>query len=259
MRLVCYPLSGRPPKIRPAPQRRAWMDATPEGFANRCLPLTIANQHGWEILNPRGFEARWDGGAAQTAITLRELPEATAAPDALLPVSHFGSGVLTFRVTGLFRIEPSYDLYVTGPINRPKDGIVALTGLVETDWTPASFTMNWLFTRPGATVRFERDEPICHLFPLQRGMLEAVEPEFRELDDDPEVKAAHEAWTASRAGFLTGLQQGDAETLKRKWERVYFRGITPDGTRHPEHRTKLGLRPFAGPAAGEPKPEDQTT
>jgi hypothetical protein len=28
------------------------MDASPEAFAYRCLPLNIANAHGWGILTP---------------------------------------------------------------------------------------------------------------------------------------------------------------------------------------------------------------
>jgi Family of unknown function (DUF6065) len=32
---------------------RAWMDATDQRFAYRCLPLNIANAHGWEILRHR--------------------------------------------------------------------------------------------------------------------------------------------------------------------------------------------------------------
>jgi Family of unknown function (DUF6065) len=251
MRLICYPLGGRTPKIRPAPQRRPWMDGTPEAFANRCLPLVIANSHGWEILTPRGFEARWDGGVALTSIHIRGLAGDPAKDNELLPISHFGSGVLTFHVAGLFRTEPSYDLYVTGPVNRPKDGIMALTGVVETDWTPATFTMNWLFTQPGVTVRFENDEPICHIFPIQRGTLEATEPEFRDLDEDPALKEAHMAWSASRSGFLAGLQAKEAEAIKKKWEKTYFQGIMPDGSKYPEHRTKLALRDFAPlPGAG---------
>ena len=61
--LVCYLHAGWAPLIRPAPATRAWMDATPEAFAYRCLPLNIANAHGWEILSPCGFEAVWDGGS----------------------------------------------------------------------------------------------------------------------------------------------------------------------------------------------------
>ena len=71
MELTAYLHPGWAPLIRPAPATRAWMDATPESFAYRCLPLNIANAHGWEILNPCGFEAIWDGGGETSAVTLR--------------------------------------------------------------------------------------------------------------------------------------------------------------------------------------------
>ena len=47
----------------------------------------------------------------------------------------------------------------------------------ETDWSPFTFTMNWKFTRKPAPVAFERDEPFCMVFPVQRGLIEAAEPE----------------------------------------------------------------------------------
>ena len=47
MRLICYPTSGDPPKIVAAPVERGWMDRSVQGFAYRCLPLNIANAHGW--------------------------------------------------------------------------------------------------------------------------------------------------------------------------------------------------------------------
>ncbi len=56
--LDCYLPEGQTISIRPAPQTRAWMDATPDQYAYRCLPLNIANSHGWELLCPAGLEWR---------------------------------------------------------------------------------------------------------------------------------------------------------------------------------------------------------
>jgi hypothetical protein len=39
--------SGWRPRIRAASPRRAWMNATPASFADRGLPLNVANAHGW--------------------------------------------------------------------------------------------------------------------------------------------------------------------------------------------------------------------
>jgi hypothetical protein len=243
MKLIAYLPEGYRIDIRPAPVDRAWMDATDQRFAYRCLPLNMANGMGWELLCPDGFVAEWDGGQGMDAIRVHADPGTTAAA-----VSHFRHGILTFHIACLFRTEPGYDLVVQGPINRPKDGIAPLAGVVETDWAPYGFTMNWMFTRPGAAVRFERGEPFCHIFPLKRGELETIEPEVRPLAADPDLARQYENWKASRAQFNKELLQLGSQAQSLKWQKQYYRGITPDGRSAPEegHRTRMRLKAFAG-------------
>ena len=56
MRLTAFRVAPDAPPIRAALPSREWMDQTTERFAYRCLPLTIANTHGWEILCPSSIE-----------------------------------------------------------------------------------------------------------------------------------------------------------------------------------------------------------
>jgi hypothetical protein len=241
VRLICYPTSGEAPDLEPASVEREWMDRTEGGFAYRCLPLNIANAHGWVILNPVPFVAFWDGDPGIDGITIQ-----SQEPDgAVLASSHFGSGVLTFNVNALFRTEPGYDLLVTGPFNRPKDAIQPLTGIVETDWSPFTFTMNWKFTRKSTPVAFERDEPFCMIFPIQRGAVERVEPEIRPLSEDREVEEAYTAWAKSRQAFNEGLKARDAAAEAEKWQKDYFRGTGRFGATPADHRTKLRVKPFS--------------
>src|SRR5271156_1280951 len=166
MKLVAYILEDQPFEIRPAPLERDWMNKTDQRFAYRCLPLNIANAFGWEILCPETFSAIWDGGNALESVYV------TVDSDAAAPaLSHFGYGILTFHVLCLFRTDPGVELLAQGPINRPKDGIAPLTGVIETDWAPYTFTMNWKFTRRNVPIRFEKGEPFCHVFPVRCGEL----------------------------------------------------------------------------------------
>ena len=103
MKITFYALTPTPPALRPAAATRAWMDATPDRHAYRCLPLAIANAHGWEILNPFTFEACWKGGTSTSDVLLRLPPD---APRDVIPVSLFGQGVLTFHIFGIFRTPP---------------------------------------------------------------------------------------------------------------------------------------------------------
>ena len=241
MKLKAYVMDGHQIDIRPAPLERDWMDASHERFAYRCLPLNIANTHGWQILCSGGFFAEWKGGAELSAISIYNDPDTKD-----VAVSHFGQGVLTFHIPCLFRTEPGFDLMVQGPTNQPKDGIAPLSGVVETDWSPYTFTMNWKFTRPNLKVRFKKGEPICHIFPVRRADIEAVEPEMQLLSKAPEIKKQHDEWTASRKNFLTQLGHDGSQAQSDKWQKLYQQGVTPDGkpANTTEHRTRLRLKPF---------------
>ena len=240
--LTAFVLDGHEIQIRPAPHERDWMDATHQRYAYRCLPLNIANAHGWEILCPAAFTVIWDGGPGREAVRVVEGGETAGV------VSHFGSGVLTFHAPALFRTDPGYDLFVSGPVNRPKDAIAPLTGVVETDWAPYTFTMNWMLTRPQTPVRFEAGEPYCLLFPVVRGALEAIRPEIRNLSDAPELKAPFEQWSRGRAEFNRDLGAEGSEAQRERWQKLYFRGEHPDGRAAPDdHRSRLRLSGFTRP------------
>src|SRR6056297_3175592 len=110
-RLIAY-VTGEPaPQLRCAPAARAWMDATPHSFAYRCLPLTVANSHGWEILNAEPFEAWWDGRTEPGGVRVI----APGGGRHSMAIGPFGSGLLTFYLRVLFRTEPETALMVSGP------------------------------------------------------------------------------------------------------------------------------------------------
>jgi hypothetical protein len=243
MKLIGYQVKGHKVDIRPAPLERDWMDGSPARFAYRCLPLNIANAHGWEILNPSGFAAIWNGGEDLDAITIVPDPGTKA-----LGKSHFGAGLLTFNVHCLFRTERDFDLIAQGPINRPKDAISPLTGVIETDWSPFSFTMNWRITRPGTPIRFEKDEPFCHIFPIRRADLESVEPEMRDISEAPaELREEHARWAESRDRFNADLKIPGSEAVLQRWQKNYYVGKDTSGRPigYESHRTKIRLKPFA--------------
>lgn len=239
MKLIAYLQAGETPAIRPAPAERDWMEKTPQRFAYRCLPLNIANAHGWEALSPARIRAVWKGSPALDAITIE-----TDAPAHQRPVSHFGSGILTFHMHCLLRTEPGVELWVTGSPNRPKHGIAPLSAVVETDWSPFTFTMNWQFTAPGEAI-FEKDEPFCFFFPINRAALADAEPEFRMLSDDPALQAEFETWTKLRLNFNKDLKREGSAARDEGWQRDYFKGRTPSGAAAPEgHRTRQRIPPF---------------
>ena len=251
MDLKCYVYPGWTPRLRAASAKRVWMDKAPESFPYRCLPLNIANSHGWEILSPCGFGVEWNGGPAVDDVIVRPDP-GTPAHDA--PVALFGVGSFTIHVQGLFRTPPGWNLFVSGPPNVAKDGAAPLTGIIETDWAPYTFTMNWRLTRPNHSVRFERDEPIAHIFLVQRDVIQSVTPRIVPIDEDPELKSAFEAWSRSRDEFQQHTRDNPPKKPADKWQKSYYRGLMPDG-RCPisDHQARLNVREFSGGQLPSPK------
>jgi hypothetical protein len=242
--LIAYVLnSAMRMRLEPAPASRAWMEATSNRFAHRCLPLLIANQSGWHLLSEHKLRVTWDGNTAKESLQIEYLEGERPYPGS----SHFGHGILTFNLPYLFRTPPGYNLLVRGPANYPKDGISALEGVVETDWCPATFTVNWKLTRPQCPVVFERGEPIAMLVPQRRGELESFHPAVREAASDPQTLESYRAWSRSRSQFLADLQRPDSAAVREKWQKHYFVGSTGEGSRVEDHQTKLHLRPFEEP------------
>ena len=241
MKLKFYATNPDLVDLRPNDAKRAWMDATNQAFAYRCLPLTIANAHGWSFHLKHEFRVRWSGSNSPEGMQFA----AKNRDVAQMLDCGFGHGILTFHVHGVFRTEPGWNLMIGGPVNMPKDGISPLTGVIETDWSPYSFTMNWKLTRTDTWVEFAEGEPFCSVLPVQRGVMEDVEPEFHEIGDDAELAREHGEWSDSRRGFIDDLKNPDGDAAKQKWQRSYYLGKRLDGSEGVEdHAIKLRLKEF---------------
>lgn len=223
--------------LEPASARRKWMDDT-EGFAYRCLPLSMANQAGWVVRSPVDFSAVWNGGvhAKDTTVTVADNDQGYAQQI----TSHFGWGIVTISVPWLFRTAEGYGLMVRGPTNYFKGGVSALDGLVETDWTPATFTMNWKITDPDRVVRFSAGEPVCMVAPFKLDSLDGFAARTAPIESNAELHAGFQAWAASRSSF-----NADPQRKAEDWQKDYLKGEKPGtGEKVKQHRTRFNLKKF---------------
>lgn len=243
LRLTAYRLAETGMRIVPSEARRPWMDATPDGYANRCLPLLMANQNGWLLLNDATVRLRWSGEHAPGA--LRVTYPSGRPRDAA--ISHFGSGIVTWTVPYLFRTPPGWNLVVRGATNNPRADACPLDAVVETDWVASPFTMNWQLLCTGKDVVIREGEPLCLIYPQRRGELESFKAEVVDVGEQQELKRAVEVWSEGRATFLDGLTVEGSPTRRRGWQKDYFQGRT-DAGRHPDHQTRLRLQPFDEPS-----------
>lgn len=224
---------GVPIYIRQGVRERQWMDETAEKYAYRCLPLTIANQNGYEIATTKQIKIVWNGGNGTEDIYIE------TGLDRGIVSSHFGYGVVTFHPNLLIRTPKNVNMHVSGIPNAPKRGITPLSGIIETDWNPASFTMNWKITEPYKEIVFEPFEPFCFVTPIERRYTEKFRAVIRPIEGNQEEHDRFKEWSTSRDKFNTAM----AKREENGWQKHYFQGIYQDGTSCPvDHQTKIKLK-----------------
>ena len=230
--------SNSPSEITPGEPARDWMDFTSNKFAYGCLPLIIANEMGWDIIGQSSFKAIWNGDLTKDSILIQYADE--AEPGNQQVASHFGHGVLTFIPEYLFQTEGSHNLYIKGIPKLIKDGIQALEGVVETDWLPFSFTMNWKFTRPNVWVEFLKGEPVARIMPYPRHYIEEFNPCIKWLDSNPQLEKEFKIWELDRNNHNERLATGAPHTM----EKDYFKGIDKQKRKFEYHQKKINLKDF---------------
>jgi len=238
--LDIYTIDEKAPPLIPGRPQRDWMDIFIERQPYRCLPMTMANSTGWELTCPFTIDIEWNGGPEAEDLKITS-PDKKAHISGLAQ-SHFRSGIVTFHTGYLFRTPPDWAIWCGGPPNWPKDGIYALSGLVETDWLPYPFTMNWQMTRKGK-VRFKKGEPFCFITLSEHRRLDVVQPKIKTLESDKKLSADYKAWNSSRSDFLLRIKARESEATQSGWQRHYMKGEKVSGLAiEASHDTKRRLK-----------------
>ena len=222
------------------------------GYGKRCLPLVAANTLGWQVLSDQRYEVEWNGGHSLTDITVTCDNNSTNKP---FLSSHFGPPTVTWHIGHILFTTKGNFMYCKGPTNHFKHGIQPIEGLIETDWLPFTFTMNWMFTEPGKVV-WEKGEPICQLFPYPKEYAENFDPVIRHSTSMPsELKKLYEYWVHSRDVFNSADNRDTKD-----WEGNYFRGEVHDETTCEElgrkHYTTIKMPKWKVEDSGAPHTSD---
>jgi hypothetical protein len=223
-------------------RKREWMNAN-GGHAYRCLPLTIANSFGWEILNPISFVAIWNGdenykGSIKFDFCFEEQDDPNFKKYKQKISSHFGNGIITFSYIGyLFKTTEDHNLFIKGPTNHFKHGAQALEAIVETDWLPYTFTLNWKITKPHDPVYFKKGEPLATIFPIPRNYIESFDAVEDTIINNQELHQENENWAKKR---------NDLKKEKNVNHSLYTRGVKSieTGELNENHQRSIKMCPF---------------
>jgi hypothetical protein len=212
-KLTLVKTTQNPPEIKQSRFNRDWMDATYNKHAYQCLPLTVANVTGWELILQQDVLVQWDGG--NTVPRILEGEKFDDRPIAIPSII----GMMSFTTGWAFNTEDGYSTWISGSPNYFVDGAVPLTASIPSYWWPDEFNMNWQITKVGEPVLFPKGMPIMHFVIYPNTLLESTEIVVENLWDKPQLmdarqsygnakseKMRDEPWTWMK-GIKTGLDE----------------------------------------------------
>ena len=129
-----------------------------------CLPLVIGNQTGFVFKSARDFDARWDGGDSPATIMRIDNDK----PRKQEVSTQFNHGIISIQNQFWIKTAPGISVMTIQPPNAFIHGLVAMTGVVETDNIRRDFTLNLRLTAPGMVVSVRKGDFLCGLLPIRR-------------------------------------------------------------------------------------------
>ncbi len=129
-----------------------------------CLPLVIGNQTGFVFRSTRDFDATWAGGDAPATIMWID-DDLPMKQDVTTQFSH---GIISIQNQFWIRTAPGISVMTIQPPNAYIHGLVAMTGVVETDNIRRDFTLNLRITTPGIVVSVRKGDFLSGLVPIRR-------------------------------------------------------------------------------------------
>lgn len=195
--------------LRHASPAREWMSQKGQEYSYHCVPLTHANQLGYWIINNADITVYWDGGDQISNIKITA--ENRSPGDWKLESAHFTIGIITFSIPFIFKTQPGWGLYVGPCPNQPIDGLQGLEAIVETNWLPFTFTMNYKITEKNKVIKIPKGLPICRIFPFPLNLNEKTKLEIKSINEYPKLKKAYSDYSESRNSWNAELKAGTAK------------------------------------------------
>lgn len=205
------------PKILQSRIKRDWMDETYNKHAYQCMPMTVANVLGWELLLEEDLVVQWDGG--NTSVTVLSGGEQNNRQVAFPSII----GIISIGMGWTINTELGYATWITGSPNYFVDGAVPLAATVPSSWWPDEVQMNWKITKVGEPVTFPAGSPFCFFSVYKEDLLESVEFEVENLWDKPEL-------IESRVKY-SDMKMKNQQENPWTWTKGIKTGLDADGNR----------------------------
>jgi hypothetical protein len=201
-----------------------------------CLPLTMANQHGFTILAEYDFSVFWNGGnQPEDLIVNVKAQTGSDLPYAQIISSHFGMGTVTIQNPWVMRSPKGINLLVMNPPNYYIDGIIHMSACIETDNLRRDFTFNLKITRPNHLIEIKKGTPVGYVLPYPRHFIDNY-----SIKIDEEFTSREVIENERKTSRLFGLERSQVDIYnKRRIGKRYMNGTDIYGNKFEDHQKHL--------------------
>ena len=199
-----------------------------------CLPINVGNQYGFIIESLRDFEVVWDGTQDRAGdISINFLNNDNA--DSQFILSTFGNGVLTIQNGFSLKTPPGINLMTIQPPNMYIPGMVAMTGVVETDQIRRDFTFNLKITHPKEKIVIKKGDPLGAFIPIPRYFVDefSIDNVDNYFDKILHINENADSQELGRQRVSEDIKKPHASGRK------YFNGEHAFGQKYADHQKRM--------------------
>jgi hypothetical protein len=208
--------------IEPISVKRDWMDATPEGHAYRCFPITMANTIGWTLSAPVDISFIWNGIVDTTADTVKILSGSEYC------YTGRGQGSVSFNTGLILRSGKNISVLAITPQNYFYEDFEVMSSLISTSFFNVDFPLAIKVKIPNKEITIKAGTPIATIIPISLTLLkdECIEIENFIKPENYDLKLKN---------------YGDAAQIINKngeWTDWYRDAVDENGNSIGDHETK---------------------
>lgn len=210
--------------IAPMSIKRDWMDATSEGHAYRCFPVTQANVVGYSLFCNEDINFFWDGINDQTPdhIEIIKAPEGSYGGR--------GQSSISFNTGLIFRTEQNVSMLTINPVNYFSNDFETMSNIVSTSFYDNPLPLAIKAKSPNKNVIIKAGTPLATIIPISLSGLNNTSIEVVDYKDE------------DRKRIDANISYGDASQVinsSGKWTDWYRDAVNEKGETLGEHEVKV--------------------
>lgn len=201
--IQCYKKDPEALMISPMSIKRDWMDATPQGHAYRCHPVTSANVLGWNIYSKDDIKFIWNGINDTSGDNVKILEGGRNV------YTGRGQSTVSFSTGFILRTDEKMSVLTITPPNYFNPDLEVVASVVSTSFLNTDFPLAIKCKTPNKEITIKAGEPIATIIPISITSLKDESVEILNFEYTPEYDEAVRSYGDASAKIMKSGQWTD--------------------------------------------------